>query len=251
MKYNPSNLEWADFILASFEGREQELWNNFFTKYEVGTKPSEPTWGKGIRKARWAEYEAELERWNQKLAALTPKFKEECRLWDEKKKKYDEENAYSIGQFAGKALLQRALSGGNVMLIQVPPGGGNLPPTAAPGTQLYKAVVPAGKKTGDQFLAQAGSTPMMVTVPPGVSAGMEISFAGPAPVMAVAQAVPVSNSSTQLPTRKSSNNTNNRSSMPPPAIGTTSTMPTSSATTTTAMGGKSYSFGGSKYPSVG
>lgn len=142
-KYNPANLPWVDFLLATFEGRTDQLWRNFFDKYQVGPKPNEPTWGKGIRKARWSQYGEQLEQWEAKKAQLEPEFKKEQEMWKAKRAKYDKEHAEKQAASAGNALLQRALSGGVVIVQQAPP--------VPAGQQQYKAVVPSNLRAGDTF----------------------------------------------------------------------------------------------------
>jgi len=178
-KYNRLNLPWMDFLLATFEGRESELWTSFFEKYELGPKPDEPTWGKGIRKARWADYDRQLDEWENNRKTLLPKFLEECKEWDRKRRSYDEQYRAQVSVSAGGQLLRRALSGG-VTVMQSPPSAGS-----------YKATVPAGSKPGDSFLVYAGGKTISVTVPPGVGPGQEILFQAPPTIQPLPMAVAV------------------------------------------------------------
>lgn len=186
MTYNSANIPWLDLLLATFEGKEKTLWENFFHKYELGPKPKEPTWGKGIRKARWTEYGNQIDAWEAKKAELLPKFQEENRKWAGKRAQYDEEHKYTTTQAAGTQLLRRALSGGGLVLVE------------SPSAQVtYRAVVPQDCYPGQTFQVSAGGQMMAVTVPPGVVAGTEITFQAPnvpqvvqtvaAPVQAVRQ----------------------------------------------------------------
>jgi uncharacterized protein YeaO (DUF488 family) len=130
-KFNPSNLPWVNFLLATFEHQRDQLWRNFFEKYELGPKPVEPTWGKGIRKQRWSEYGAQLDAWEAKKAELVPQFKRELAQWEEKRKAYDERHKSQQDAMAGTALLQRALGSG-VTLV----GINAAPPPQPSATQV-------------------------------------------------------------------------------------------------------------------
>jgi len=169
-KYNPQNVPWVDFMLASFEGREDQLWRNFFDKYQLGPKPNEPTWGKGIRKTRWAEYGKLVDEWEAKKNTLMPAFQDECRQWDQKRRAYVDEHSSAVTTRAGQALLQRALSAGSTIVVT----------TAPSATTTYRATVPGGLQPGDNFMVNAGGQMLSVKVPTGAFPGKEISFVGPA-----------------------------------------------------------------------
>lgn len=206
-KYNPGNIPWIDFLLASYEGRYDELWRNFFEKYELGPKPNEPTWGKGIRKARWAEYGKQLDDWEAKKAKLEPEYTKEINLWKEKRQAYDLEHSKKQAATSGGLLLQRALSGGALSSVE----------------QIqYRVQVPPGKGPGDTFIVQCGNQNMAVAVPAGAYPGMEISFMGPAPVVQAqaVQAIPVQQPAVSAPTPAIQT-----SAPPPPAIKTSAPPP--------------------------
>lgn len=181
-KYNPDNVKWVDFLLASYCGNEQKLWESINRKYEMPPEPKEPTWGKGIRKERWAKYEDEKIEYEKKAAIVKKEFKKECEYWDGRLAAYIQENQGATG----RNLLQRALSGsGNVIAIVTTP--------AAPSTQVFQAKVPEGMRAGDQFTASAGGSYVTVKVPPGAPPGTLIQFSVPAtaattPPVPVAQA---------------------------------------------------------------
>ena len=147
------------------------------------------------------------------MRELTPKFKEECRQWNEKRKQYNEEHSDVVSAAASQQLLRRALSGG-ATIIQVQP------PIVQ--SMLYKAVVPQDKKPGDQFMVTAGGQTFMVIVPPGALPGTEIQFQGPAlPSQAVqnlpvAQATAVPPRSYNVPAALTESSTTGSTHIPPP-----------------------------------
>ena len=200
-KYNPSNLPWTDFILASYEGKEQDLWDAFFQKYVLGPKPKEPTWGKGIRKARWAQYEEELEAWEAKRKQLTPQFKDECAAWNLQRQQYDEAHRQTVSESAGRAILQRALSGASrtPTTIVIQTGPTPAPAMAAGDNVLYQATVPPGLRPGDTFLASAGGVQVQVKVPPNAGPGSAITFTAPGSVIPTVTATPVAAAPAPVP----------------------------------------------------
>lgn len=180
-KFNPEDSRWVDFLLAAYEGNTDALWKRYFDTLELGPKPDAPTWGKGIRKSRWAGYERELELWEAKRQELLPRHTEELQMWEEQKQVYNEDHAGMRRAASGAALLQRALSTNN---------RGQQPPNRL-FTQQYTAVVPPGYSAGDMFPVKCMGTEVVVPVPPGARPGDTVTFMGPPPAVPVAAAKPV------------------------------------------------------------
>ena len=161
---------------VQFEGREQALWDNFQSKYVVGPKPNEPTWGKNVRKARWASYYEELERWEAFKRECDAIYADECAAWNLRRQQYNEEHAQQVTANAGVMLLKRALSGGQPIILTAAPQPAPLP------MAMYMATVPEGKRPGDAFLASVNGQAISVTVPVGSGPGSSVQFSAPAPV---------------------------------------------------------------------
>ncbi|KAH9261494.1 hypothetical protein BASA81_000150 [Batrachochytrium salamandrivorans] len=178
-KFNPEDSPWVDFLLTAYEGQSNVLWERYFDMFELGPKPSTPTWGKGIRKARWANYERELELWEAKRKELSPRHKEELQMWEEQKQVYNEDHVGMRRAASGAALLQRALSSNNYSL------------PSRKFTQQYKAVVPPGYASGDEFLVKCSGKDVVVPVPAGARPGDTVTFLGPEPAVPVVVAQPV------------------------------------------------------------
>lgn len=194
-KYNPDNVRWVDFILAMYYNNEQQLWENIFKKYQMPTEPREPTWGKGIRKERWARYENEKAEYEQNALVARKDFKKECEYWDGKYAAYVQQHQ---GE-SGRNLLQRALSGqGNVVAIITTTTQPSATATAT-STQTFQAKVPEGLRPGDQFPVSAGGAMVNVKVPQGAAPGTYIQFSVPASAPKVEETIPTAQYVSEAP----------------------------------------------------
>ncbi|GBG29172.1 Hypothetical Protein FCC1311_053942 [Hondaea fermentalgiana] len=167
-KYSHEQLKFSEYILASFAGHENRLWETIFRRFEQPKEPKKPHFGKGIRKQRWGKYDEEVEEWEKEVAEAKKLFKVECEEWDKKKASFDASVNHAA---SGSELLKRALA-----------------PVAESDVEIFKIVVPQGKQPGDTLVVQAGGRNLQVMVPPGSAAGSEIQFEVPKPKAIVIEA---------------------------------------------------------------
>ncbi len=172
VKFQPHQVPFCGFILATFIDKEQQLWNTLFERYELPAKPKEPHFSRALRKQRFAEYDLEVQQWEAAVVAAKQSFRDECAAWDLRRSEYRAEHEHAS---AGTELLLMALR-----------------PTQqrAPAAPQFKVVVPEGKLPGDTIQVQAGGRMLEVMIPAGSAPGTEIQFEAPAPVQTTATALP-------------------------------------------------------------
>jgi len=201
-RYSPGQLNFSEYILATYIDKEQQLWDTIFRRYELPKEPKKPTFGKSIRKQRWARYDEEYEQWQKEAKAAKQRYRSENEKWKLKKQEYDAAKEHAA---SGTDLLRRALTSSKPQ---------NLHP--------FKVVVPPGKEPGDILSVNAGGRTVQVQVPAGSAPGTEIQFEieqQPAFV----QGIPTASSLSppDAPVMPAPAPVDHMNGLPPPAIGTT------------------------------
>jgi len=202
-KYSPHQVKFAGYILATYIGKEQALWDTIFKRYEMPKEPKKPHFGKNIRKARWAKYDTEYAEWDVKQKEAKAKYREECEGWLRQKEEYDASKEHAK---SGHDLLSKALN-----------------PAGTKKADKFKLIVPADKKPGDKISVQAGERIIEVEIPPGSVPGTEIQFEIPPPVVTPVKVDAIPTNPFDLPPAVGTT-----SAVPPPAVGSsyaTSTAP--------------------------
>jgi len=213
-KHAPGEIKWLDFLLACYAGRERELWNTLFKRYELPREPKKPhkfiteALTYRFRRERFEKYEKEVELWEEQKSKAIEKFREEHKSWEKKKAEFSTSDTIDEIKIQGKNLVSRALSG-NTIFLEV-----------TPKTNLYRIKVPAGASEGQLLSVSVEGKTVQVAVPPGASPGQEIQFSVPkAPVNST-------NTSHQAPSSvdasvksTTSATASDTAPLPPPAIG--------------------------------
>lgn len=167
-EFSPEQLGFSEYILATFAGHEDRLWETIFRRFEQPKEPKKPHFGKTIRKHRWQRYDEEHDNWDRDIAGAQRQFKAEDAAWAAKRASYDASVDHAA---SGNELLKRALA----------PQDQDL--------EVFKIVVPAGKVPGDTLTVQAAGRTLRVLIPPGSAPGSEIQFELPRQQAVVVQPV--------------------------------------------------------------
>jgi len=157
-KHAPAQTPFTSFILVTYLSKPDQVWNDMYGRFERPKEPKKPTFGKTIRKARWAKYDEEFAEWQQNAAKSDNEFRNECARWNERKREYNQTETVN----SGKEILLVAL--GSKASLEPPP------------KHLFKIKVPPGKKPGDIIVVEAEGQKFPINIPQGVSAGQEIQF---------------------------------------------------------------------------